>query len=127
MAFAKRLIPGQFPAAGASLLIDEAPSKVAQANVMSGGATIYSIQIDCTENTAEAVYLKIKNATAIASVSACQPDHQYYCSAGDKQQYSMPEGLACSVGISYYVTTEAGVGGDTNPTGRVKIHMVLNS
>ena len=116
-----------YPANGAFTIIDPEVTNTVQANVMSGSATVYVVMIDCSLNSSEAVYIKIKNATSIGSTGTCQPDHQYYCPAGEKMQYSIPEGLVLGTGLSYYASQEAGVGGTTDPTGTVKVYMVTTA
>ena len=122
MAFSKQTLPTNI---GSSVIVDELAISTAQANVNGGAATIYSVMIDLTENTSEGVYLKCKNATSIASVAACQPDHQFYCPARSTMQYTIPGGLEMETGLSYYVSQEAGVGGTTRPSGIAKIYIAI--
>lgn len=127
MAFVKQEKPFAYPIAGAQTIVDERATNSVQANVMSGSCALHVVMIDCTLNPKEPIYLKIKNATSISATNACQPDHQYYCPAGEKISYSIPEGLSFGTGMSYYVSKEAGVGGTTNPSGIVKVYMVVNA
>ena len=105
--------------------MDPAVTNVAQSVAPSG--PIYAVLIDCTSNPRENVYLKIKNAASIASVSACRPDHQFYCAAGKTVMYSIPEGFVMNTGISYYASVEPGVGGATAPSGTVIVRMIIDT
>ena len=113
-------------ALGTTIIVDNpVTSKIAQAHVTGAAATLYAVMIDCTENTDASVYVKLKDATSIATVSTCQPDTQFFCPAGETMQYTIPGGLTYAAGISYYVTTDAGVGGTIGTTGRVKLYLTV--
>ena len=114
-------------ALGDSVIIDDPVTALtAQDNVKGGAAIVYSVVIDCTNNTTSGVYLKMKDIAAIGTISTCQPDTQWYCPAGKVMQYTFPDGMAYAVGLSYYVSTDPGVGGAVAHDGTVKIRILSN-
>ena len=73
----------------------------------SGNKTVYAVEIT-NPNTADAVYLHIKEDTSATQTS--QHDHQLYCPANTTCYYYFPTGIETSSGIMMYASTTPGGG-----------------
>ena len=93
-------------------------------------AKVHFIKIDATSNTAEDVYLKLYTDTSATgqnvTVGTTNPFLVYKCAAGKVVDAYVPEGITVgnSVYIHMAVCQEAGVAGNTNPTGTVSITLL---
>jgi hypothetical protein len=101
-----------------------------QADVAPGGGAgvIYSVQIDNTANAAQDVYFKLFNhlggggfavGTNAAHILLKGP-------AGTTKCYTIPQGIAFGVGITYACVTTADTAGVTNPTNAVAVIMQIS-
>ena len=96
------------------------------------GATLFSINLNNSANTAEAVYLKLYEDTSATAqsttVGTTVPVFIMKCPASSSVEMYIPQGLAFSSGNHTHmaVTTESGVGGGsaTAPTGTVQVTLI---
>ena len=96
------------------------------------GATLFSINLNNSANTTEAVYLKLyENGVADGqgvTVGTTVPVFIMKCPASSSVEMYIPQGLAFSSGNHAHmaVTTESGVGGGsaTAPTGTVQVTLI---
>tara|TARA_R100001594_G_scaffold135822_1_gene177824 strand:- start:1888 stop:2274 length:387 start_codon:yes stop_codon:yes gene_type:complete len=100
----------------------------ASLNALSGGGTIYLIEID-NEANSSAMYLKIADGTSAtpsngATNGAGTPDYTFIAPAYTKMCYSVPGGIALSTGLSYWVTSSTSVGTTTEPPKDVIVKML---
>lgn len=94
------------------------------------GAKIHFIKIDSTSNTSEDVYLKLYTDTSATgqnvTVGSTNPFLVYKCAAGKVVDAYVPAGI--TVGNSVYmhmaVVQEAGVAGNTAPSGTVSVTLL---
>tara|TARA_R110002110_G_scaffold18524_6_gene77762 strand:+ start:1253 stop:1621 length:369 start_codon:yes stop_codon:yes gene_type:complete len=119
MAFVKNPVAGVL---AANIIEDTAAAATAQANVLSGATTLYMVRIDNTANSTETVYLKIYDATS-ATVGTTRPSGIFSCPASSSRQYSVPDGITFSAGITYAVVRTAGLQGAVNPSATVKVYL----
>tara|TARA_Y100001973_G_scaffold69538_1_gene101471 strand:- start:236 stop:610 length:375 start_codon:yes stop_codon:yes gene_type:complete len=124
MAFVKNPVAAKL---ANNIIEDVSANGTAQANVLSGAGTIYMIRIDNSANSAETVYLKIYDATS-ATPGTTRPAGIFACPASSSRQYSIPDGIVLSSGLTYAVVKTAGLqGNDTNnPSGTVKLYIATS-
>ena len=125
MAFVNQTRPG---ALGSKVIIDEAAGASPQQDVFSGSCVLNAVMIDCTEQTTADVFLKMDDDIVIVSgATQTKPAYQFYCPAGTTMQYTIPEGIVCNAGLSYYLSTTSGselIASAESPTGAVKVYLV---
>jgi len=119
MAFVKNPVAGVL---AANIVEDINGNATAQANVLSGATTLYMVRIDNSSNSAETVYLKLYDATS-ATVGTTRPAGIFSCPASTSRQYSVPDGITFSSGITYAVVKTAGLQGSSNPSATVKVYL----
>jgi hypothetical protein len=90
---------------GTILVTDLSANGTAEEDVTTGGGTMYSIQIDNSDNTA-ITYIKIVDSTMGSTVSGTQiPDYVFFSAAGSTVTYAFPDGLAYTNGLSFWATS----------------------
>tara|TARA_R100000005_G_C4908967_1_gene147539 strand:- start:218 stop:616 length:399 start_codon:yes stop_codon:yes gene_type:complete len=99
-----------------------------QKNTLTGGGTIYLIEVD-NEANAAAVFLKIAdgtNATPSTSTAngAGTPDHCFKIPSYSKMCFSFPAGLVLTTGLTYWVTTSTVVGTSSNAQSSVVVKIL---
>ena len=94
------------------------------------GATLFSINLNNSANTSEAVYLKLYEDTSATAqsttVGTTVPVFIMKCPASSSVEMYIPQGLAFSSGNHTHmaVTTESGIAGTTAPTGTVQVTLI---
>tara|TARA_A100001391_G_C5081566_1_gene280098 strand:+ start:2458 stop:2850 length:393 start_codon:yes stop_codon:yes gene_type:complete len=94
------------------------------------GATLFSINLNNSANTTEAVYLKLYEDTSATAqsttVGTTVPVFIMKCPASSSVEMYIPQGLAFSSGNHTHmaVTTESGIAGTTAPTGTVQVTLI---
>tara|TARA_Y100000114_G_scaffold133930_1_gene133701 strand:+ start:634 stop:1035 length:402 start_codon:yes stop_codon:yes gene_type:complete len=110
-----------------------ATATLEQSIFAKGGAVIYAIRIDATQNTSEDVYLAIyENTSSTAAnltVGTNHPVMVVKCRAGQTVEVVMPCGVetTSSSQTGHYhacVKTTAGTAGNTSPSGTVAITII---
>lgn len=110
-----------------------ATATLEQSIFAKGGAIIYAIRIDATQNTSEDVYLAIyENTSSTAAnltVGTNHPVMVVKCRAGQTVEVVMPCGVettSASQSGHYHacVKTTAGTAGNTSPSGTVAITII---
>ena len=110
-----------------------ATATLEQSIFAKGGAIIYAIKIDATQNTSEDVYLAIyENTSSTAANLTVGTNHPVLvvkCRAGKTVEVVMPCGVATtsSSQTGHYhacVKTSAGTAGNTSPSGSVAITII---
>ena len=97
-----------------TLVIDTTADSTAENNVFTGGLTLYTVQIDNSDNPT-AVWIKAANATSIAPASVA-PDYMFYAAGNQKLSYVIYAGMALSAGFSFWgTTTQANATAQTSP------------
>ena len=98
-----------------------------QADVAPGGGAgvIYSVQINNTANAAQDVYLKLFNHAG-PTVGTTAADMLLKGPAGTTKTYSIPQGIAFAVGITYACVTTADTAGVTSPPNAVSVIMQIS-
>ena len=122
MASALSLRPGSL---STNVVDDPLVTEVAQTNIMSGAAVIFSVQIDNSANTAQDVYLKLWN-NASPTVGTNAAPMVLKGPAGKVKSYSIPQGIAYGTALSYACVTSAATAGVTPPTNPVKVIMQVS-
>lgn len=111
MAVTKATVPDRL---ADSLIIDTSADNTAENNVFDGSLTLYTVQIDNTNNPT-AVYIKAANATSITPASN-NPDYVFYAPGNQKLSYVVYAGMALSAGLSFWgTTTQANATAQTSP------------
>jgi hypothetical protein len=111
MAVTKATVPDRL---ADSLIIDTSADNTAENNVFDGSLTLYTVQIDNTNNPT-AVYIKAANATSITPASN-NPDYMFYAPGNQKLSYVVYAGMALSAGLSFWgTTTQANATAQTSP------------
>jgi len=93
-------------------------------------ATLISINLNNSANSAETVYLKLYEDTSAAAqsttVGTTVPVFIMKCPASSSVEMYIPQGLAFSSGNYAHmaVTTESGIAGTTAPTGTVQVTLI---
>jgi hypothetical protein len=97
----------------------------ALADVLDGGGsgTIYGVEIDCTANTTEDVYLKFADALT-ATPGTTTPYMKLIGKASKKTTYMFPNGIAFATGVTAWCTQEKTIAGTTSPSGTVNVTMI---
>ena len=107
-----------------------ASATVVQNIFQKQAAKVHFIKIDATANTSEDVYLKLYADTSATAqnvtVGSTNPFLVYKCAAGKVVDAYVPAGI--TVGNSVYmhmdVVQEAGVAGNTDPSGTVSVTLL---
>lgn len=92
----------------------------------SGGKTLYAVEVDNRNNTAE-TYLKLYNS-ASPTVGTTNPDHVEPIPAGVRRTIILNNaaGVAFGTALSAVCVTAAGTGGSTAPTADVAVKFWTN-
>lgn len=115
---------------GDNLITITQSDATADNDIMGGQATMYAIEIDNTNNTNEAVYVKALNgngsgAQNVVTVGTDAPHHIWGVPQGQKRSFMYPEGMAFTK-LNVWATKEAGTGGTTSPTNAVKVEILVS-
>lgn len=95
-----------------------------------GAGVIYGVDIDCSLNSAQDVYLKFENLTT-ATPGTTVPHMQLKGKKGKITSYMFPRGIlmqgAGTPGITAWCTTGKTIADTTDPTGTVNVTLVCDN
>ena len=109
---------------GTKLVVSDDANATAQNAVTGAAGKIYMLEIDNSNNPAEAVYLKIYDNPAPV-VGTTAPDFIFKMPANQNQPIACPGGLDFTT-LSFAVTTSPGTSGSANPSNPVTVKMVTS-
>lgn len=109
---------------GATIYIDtDATSTVG--TVVAGSKILYLVEIDNTNNTSTAAYLKLFNSTGSITVGTTAPNESYVAPKGKKVTYAFTGGVTYGTGVKYACVTDGGgTAGTTSPSNDVTIRIL---
>jgi hypothetical protein len=116
-------------ALGGILVVDLDANASAEENVTGNSSgTLYSVDIDNTQNTSDAVYLRIRDAATADPANASNGLHNWLlpCLAGQSMSYLMPSGTAYASGLSVWCTTDPALTNTDSPTNAVIVRLVAS-
>lgn len=111
--------------ASLTVIRDTDADATSEADVNTGAATLYIIQIDNSANSTQAVFLKLYNATA-PTIGTTAPDFVLRVAGGATVRLAIAEGLSFPTGLSFACVTAGGTGGTTSPTSDVSVVLVVS-
>ena len=118
-------ITGLVTTAALKLVVDTDCDATSEANVNSGAATIYAVQVDNRANPSTTVYLKMWDATA-PTVGTTAPDQVFPCGGGKIMTALNTDGDAFLTGLSFACVTDGGgTAGTTSPANDVIVKVVI--
>lgn len=94
-------------------------------DINSGAATLYSLDIDCTSNTTEDVYVPLYDVAA-PTVGTTDPYMLLKGKKGLVTSYLFRRGILFGTALSLAVVTERGGMGTTSPTGTVDLKLLYS-
>ena len=98
--------------------VESSATATVTADFLGPGTTVFSVKIDCTANTGEAVYLKVWNTAGTPTVGTTAPTLIFHCPAGGVMEYFLLDGFGATA-AHVAVVREAGTAGTTAPSGTV--------
>lgn len=93
--------------------------------VGAAASTLYAVEVDCTENTGEDVYVRFFNDSSTVTVGTDTAEVVVWGKSGKKVTYLWGRGIPFSAGISVATVRNAGAtSGATGPSGTVNLNIL---
>ena len=109
---------------GATIYIDtDTTSTIGTA--FAGSKVLYMVEVDNTNNTSTAAYLKLFNTTGSVTAGTTVNDESYVAPKGKKITYVFGGGVTFGTGLKYFCVTDGGgTAGTTSPSNDVTIRIL---